>query len=291
LWTIERVGAPVAVPDGKLVAYNRVGAERREEQLQQRRVARPRRREAASRGGSRGTTARTEAGVQPRRKEARVSYRSVGTLRRSSTWLPLDGGEAERLTNLPVGVDDPKWFRTESASRSWHRRGRTSNDDWDAVKSARTSGEKDKVKAKISEKPVVALLGSLPHRRAVPHVFPARHRVGGRSPTSPRGLKRYMGLMELAGSYDIAPDGKEIAFLRERDRAAVPRAELRPVRRKASGGDAVNLTAVNAADDSRPRYTPDGRSIVYGRANRVRTSTPTSRAWRGSTGATGAPCP
>jgi dipeptidyl aminopeptidase/acylaminoacyl peptidase len=63
-------------------------------------------------------------------------------------------------------------------------------------------------------------------------------------------------------SYDISPDGREIAFVSNSD-AAGNDENLDVYAVPASGGAARNLTADNPASDEEPRYSPDGRYLAY----------------------------
>ena len=67
-----------------------------------------------------------------------------------------------------------------------------------------------------------------------------------------------------AGSYDISPDGAEIAFTADSDRTGIePNADVYVI--PAQGGAARNLTAENKAGDGGPLYSPDGRFLAFGR--------------------------
>ena len=70
--------------------------------------------------------------------------------------------------------------------------------------------------------------------------------------------------MEPTGQYDIAPDGREIAFAGisfDAERSLVRTAIYTvPI----AGGAPACLADDHPADDTRPRYAPDGRGIVYG---------------------------
>ena len=66
------------------------------------------------------------------------------------------------------------------------------------------------------------------------------------------------------GSYDIAPDGAEIAFAADSDPTGTePNSDVYVV--AAEGGKARNLTPENKAGDGGPVYSPDGRFLAFGR--------------------------
>jgi dipeptidyl aminopeptidase/acylaminoacyl peptidase len=85
------------------------------------------------------------------------------------------------------------------------------------------------------------------------------------------------------GSYDIAPDGKEIAFAADTDTTGVdPNFDVYLI--PAAGGEAKNITAENKADDESPLYSPDGRWLAFERQV-IGASTPTRLGWCCTTGA------
>jgi hypothetical protein len=71
--------------------------------------------------------------------------------------------------------------------------------------------------------------------------------------------------MEPAGSYDIAPDAGEIAIgaIEVEPSSGLIRTMIWTVPLRGAGTPKC-LTREHPADDMRPRYTPDGRSIVFG---------------------------
>jgi dipeptidyl aminopeptidase/acylaminoacyl peptidase len=266
LWTIARVGAPALSPDGKLVAFSisvpnvEKNASNSDLWLVPADESRAPRRLTWNDGAD-GSPAFSPDG----RRIAFVSKR--GDAPPQLYALPLDGGEAERLTDLPVGVDDPKWFpdgkRIAFLAGTWP----DLDDDWDAVKKRADERDKDKVKAKTSENRLWRYWDRYLTDGQFPHVFQLDLDSGKVTDLTP-GLARYMGLMELAGSYDIAPDGKEIAFSANATDAPYRELNYDIFVVSLPDGKPVNVTAANTADDTRPRYAPNGRSIVYGRQSR-----------------------
>jgi dipeptidyl aminopeptidase/acylaminoacyl peptidase len=64
--------------------------------------------------------------------------------------------------------------------------------------------------------------------------------------------------------YDIAPDGKEIAFASDTDKTGVDRnTDVYVI--AVQGGPARNLTAANPANDGKPHYSADGKLLAYAR--------------------------
>jgi dipeptidyl aminopeptidase/acylaminoacyl peptidase len=181
--------------------------------------------------------------------------------------LPLAGGEAERVTDLPVAVDDPKWFPDGKSlvfvAPTWP----DLNDDFTAVKKRLDDLDGDKVKAKISESRLWRYWDHYLTDGQFPHLFRVDVKTRAVTDLTP-GQARYMGLMTLSGGYDIAPDGKEIAFSANATEPPYPTLNYDVFTVKVPGGTPESVTRANPADDIRPRYAPDGRSIVYGRQTR-----------------------
>jgi dipeptidyl aminopeptidase/acylaminoacyl peptidase len=266
LWTLERVGAPVISPDGQRVAFT-VSVPNAEKNTSNSDVwivpsdgSTPPRRLTWNDGSD------TSPVFSPDGKRlAIVSKR--GDQPPQLYILPLDGGEAERVTTLPVGVENPKWFPDGKSLAFLASTWPDLNADFDAVKKRLDAAEKDKTQAKVSENRLWRYWDHYLTDGRYPHVFRvelASKQVADLTP----GSARYMGLQDLAGSYDVAPDGKEIAFAANVTEPPFRTLNYDVFTVKLPNGAPENVTRGNPADDVSPRYTPDGRSIVYGAQKR-----------------------
>ncbi len=188
--------------------------------------------------------------------------RKVGSGKPQLHVMALDGGEAEKLTDLPLAVFDPKWLPDGSGIvfGSYVLKGHFTPE---AVKAELERREKDPVKAHITEDRFFRHWDTWLTTGEVPHLFVidlATNAVRDLTPES----ALWFDFMEPQGVYDISPDGKEIAF------SAMGWVEHIPTVRSAvytipvAGGPMHCLTPDNPSDDSRPRYSPDGKRIVYG---------------------------
>jgi len=178
--------------------------------------------------------------------------------------MPLDGGEARRLTTLDSGVQSPKWFadgrRIAFVSRVFA----------DLTLAEQGKRIEERASAKMTGRvwdagPVSAWDQLLDERQF--HVFSVDLQGG-----EPLGLTKASGL-ELPRSavlgtdtlFAISPDGKELAFVADSD----PKRQSQnlDVFTVALGQDEdrkpVNRTLGNAASDSVPLYSPDGRYLSF----------------------------
>jgi dipeptidyl aminopeptidase/acylaminoacyl peptidase len=176
--------------------------------------------------------------------------------------IPVDGGEARRVTNAATGVMAPKWF-PDSKRIAFLTQVFTDLKTWPEMEKRMKERDERKMTAQVWDKaPVTAWDHYLDHRET--HVY-AVSVVGG----EPQALTRAAGVAldsaePDANSYDISPDGAEIAVASDSDKSGVdPNFDIYVL--PAEGGQARNITADNAADDSSPRYSPDGRLLAFNR--------------------------
>ena len=175
--------------------------------------------------------------------------------------IPTDGGEARRLTAIPTGANAPKWFpdgrKIDFVSAIW-----TDPAEW----KAQAKRMKDRADSKISAKewdraPISYWDRFLDDRQ--PHLFSIPV-DGGDLTAITRQSGFYLSKADYSSSsYDISPDGTELAFVTNIDRTGVdPNYDVMTI---AACGckPAVNITEGNPADDGSPSYSPDGRWLAY----------------------------
>lgn len=178
--------------------------------------------------------------------------------------LPLAGGEARRLTRAPSGVAQPKWFadgrRIAFLSKVWP--GLSSFEQQAARQKER---EQAKVKALVTDTPPFSSWDTILDDRQL-HLWSV-----GLDGGEPQAITLGTGLELPRNSgnldsplYDLAPDGKEVAFIADSDpKANVINNDVFVV--VPGEAKARNLTADNPAADSVPLYSPDGRTLAFSR--------------------------
>jgi len=183
--------------------------------------------------------------------------------------IPFDGGEARRITDVPTGASAPKWFpdsrRIAFISQVWPEL-----KDWSAIAKRVQERSAAKMTAKVWERAPVAYWDHYLDDRQT-HLYWVDMDAGGNAvngeKAGPHPITAATGHpLDVAepdeNSYDISPDGAEIAYASDSDATGVdPNFDIYVV--PADGGTARNLTADNPANDYAPLYSPDGKQIAF----------------------------
>jgi dipeptidyl aminopeptidase/acylaminoacyl peptidase len=179
--------------------------------------------------------------------------------------IAVNGGEARRVTNVPTGVIAPKWFpdskRIAFLSQVW-----PDLNTWADMDKRMTERNEAKMTARVWEKAPVSHWDHFLDDRDT-HIYSISIDGG-----EPQAITRNAGVsLDRAepdeSSYDIAPDGTEIAFAVNTDSSGIdPNFDIFTL--PVEGGSPQNLTNLtkdNAGDDTVPLYSPDGRSLAFRR--------------------------
>ena len=272
LWQLQRVGSPALTPDGKftIVTLTRYDVELNKGQTDLWRI--PTAGGAAEQLTS-DPASESEPEVSPDGRWVLFSAKRDEDKAAQLYVLPLAGGEARRLTNVPTGAGSAKWF-TDSRRIAFLSAVWPDLPDFAAQGKRLKEREDSKMSGRVYERAPVTYWDHFLNDRET-HVWVTT--LEGRTPTSPTlAARRALPPQDPgAGSYDISPDGKELAFVADTDATGiqsnadvfvVPMADdSSNAGAPATPAVATNLTPGNPADDANPLYSPDGQWLAYTR--------------------------
>lgn len=174
--------------------------------------------------------------------------------------IPTDGGEARRVTKVPTGASAPKWFpdskRVAFLSRVWPDLA-----SWEEQGKRLKERKESKMTARVWDRmPIRYWDRWIDDRQA--HVYTIALE-GGEPAAVTLGTGLELPKPEIGtDSYDVSPDGKEIAFVADVDATGLD-SNYDVFVVPATGGKAENVSAENTADDFAPLYSPDGRTLAF----------------------------
>ncbi len=260
MWALKRLGDPAITPDGKfavlpVTSYD-IGENKGLADLWMLPVAGGPARQLTSDKAS-----DTQPTVSPDGKWIAFLSKRGDDSENQVYLIAIDGGEARRVTNIPTGVSLPKWFPDSRhlafVSNVWPDLVR-----WEDQAARKKQRESSKMTARVwTQAPIAFFDHYLDDRQA--HLFSIS--IDGGEPTAITRLSGYwLPAHDLdAWSYDLSPDGLEVAFAANVDRSGIdpnddiillPTCGCKPAR---------DITADNKADDGAPRYSPDGQRLAF----------------------------
>ena len=266
LWAIPRVGAPVPSPGGHHLA---VPVTTHDVQ--------------ANRGTSRLWLVPTDGGAPraltaPERHASQPAFAPDGTrlafVARSADdpkaaaqlhVLPLTGGEAERITDMPLSVFDPQWLPDGSGLvfGAWLFE---EHPQVEATRAEAARRKDEPYTVHATEDRMYRFWDQWVAGGVLGRYFLldfATDTIRDLMPTS----TLWFNWMDPAGAFDIAPDGREIVFHAFRVGGAAQRfrSDVYRLSLTEGGAEPECLTGEHPASSVRPRYTPCGGAVLYGR--------------------------
>lgn len=182
--------------------------------------------------------------------------------------MPMDGGEPEPVTELPLGAMASKW------THDGHHLVVLAPLYADQPTIDGTARERDRRKnrkhsARVSERAVFRYWDRWLDDGEVPHVFlldPESRELVDLTPGSTRWM-RWENTWDPIDDIDLSPDGRHLAWVA--DRSEHPHGEIRWALylTDLESGDERCLTAALEGHASRPRFSDDGAALLYGRTH------------------------
>lgn len=177
--------------------------------------------------------------------------------------IAVAGGEARRVTNVPAGANAPKWFpdgkRIAFVTPIWPDLVK-----WEDQGTRMQERADSKMTAKVWDRAPISYFDHWLDDRE-PHLFSVA--VDGGEPAA---ITRLSGFWLSKNdydttSYDISPDGLEVAFASDVDRTGTAANDDVVIIATCGCKPPRNVTADNLADDGKPTYSPDGRYLAFTR--------------------------
>jgi dipeptidyl aminopeptidase/acylaminoacyl peptidase len=260
LWALHRVGQPEPLPGGEAAVVPITTYDVAENR------GRTRLHLVTPAGESRPLTHEDSDSTAPSvdREGRRVAF-----IRKSAEGDPgqlsvmrLDGGEAQRLTDLPLGALGPRWLPDGSAVLVWSALYRD-HPTVEATRAECDARKQAKMKARVTEDRVYRYWDRWLTGGEVPHLFRVDAATGATADLTP-GWDHLLDFEDVGTGYDISPDGRQVAF----HALAVdpPYQEMRigVYLLDLDGGGPRLVDPAGPPAQRRPRYSPDGAALVYG---------------------------
>ena len=179
-----------------------------------------------------------------------------------------DGGEAKRITDMPVAVSSPKWFPdgvhlafTASVLPGY-------GGDFETLSKMIADQENRGTSARVTENRIYRHWDRWLTDGRYPRIFKLNTETGQVTDLMP-GSRRFFAMMGSA-EFDISPDGREIAVSANSNPPPYEYLNYDIFLVPTDGsGELVNITEHNPANDMSPVYSPDGSTLLYSKQRSI----------------------
>ncbi len=270
IWTMKRVGEPIVSPNGKLVVFSVTEPQYDPAKVTSDLWMAPT--DASAPAWRLTTTKGTESGAvfSPDGSKIAFSAKREGDEATQIYILPLNGGEAYRVTNLSTGARNPRW-RPDGQAILFESTVFVGAKDDDANKKITTEHKARKHNTRVYD--------TFPIRHwnawlddTTTHIFVQETKENAKAAdllagTKLAAMKGFSGILGgLSGEQNLqpvwAPDGKSIVFAAETNADETMYAKVEPklFRLEVSGGEPELLTP-EGSGFSNPKFSADGNTL------------------------------
>ncbi|HEY7704420.1 MAG TPA: S9 family peptidase [Acidimicrobiia bacterium] len=180
--------------------------------------------------------------------------------------MPIDGGEPEPITDLPLGVHGGRWMpdgrRLVVLANLF--RGHLTIEETAAEQELRQAR---KFEVHVTEDAVYRYWDAWLTGGETPHLFMLDLDGGQLRDLTPDAVRWWLwpSTDDPLQEFDVAPDGSEMAFAADRSEPPHRFLHWGVYRLRLDDLATTLITGEATGHCHRPRYSPDGRSLVYGR--------------------------
>jgi dipeptidyl aminopeptidase/acylaminoacyl peptidase len=184
--------------------------------------------------------------------------------------IRADGGEAEKILELPLAISGPRWLPDGKRIVFSTNVLPALAADFDALKQELKQQKESKVTAKVTENAFFRYFDSWKTDGQATHLLLVDLATKKTTDLTPRWDRRFR--FDDESQFDVSADGKWIALSAGTTPPPFAGQENTDIYLLSIDNPAAewkNLSADNPGGDDDPRFTPDGRAVLFGRTVRL----------------------